>query len=91
MQGITKAPLWSQYPQLPAASFTAIKDSPAMQADIRNADVIVEVNKEKVETVKGYQQQLKSCKVGETVKVKAMRQGTEGYVEVSFDVALKAR
>ena len=27
-------------------------DSPAMQADIRNADVIVEVNKEKVETDK---------------------------------------
>lgn len=66
-------------------------DSPAMQVGIQNGDVITELNGEKIETVKGYQQQLKSCKVGETVKVKAMRQGTEGYVEVSFDVALKAR
>lgn len=66
-------------------------DSPAMQVGIQNGDVITELRGEKIETVKGYQQQLKSCKVGETVKVKAMRQGTEGYVEVSFDVVLKSR
>ncbi|HIX29943.1 MAG TPA: S1C family serine protease [Candidatus Blautia stercoravium] len=66
-------------------------DSPAMQVGIQNGDVIIELNGEKVETVKGYQQQLKSCKSGENVKVKAMRQGTEGYVEVSFNVTLKTR
>ncbi len=66
-------------------------DSPAMQVGIQNGDVIVEVGGEKVETVKGYQQQLKSCKAGSTIEVKAMRQGTEGYVEVSFDVTLKAK
>lgn len=46
---------------------------------------------EKIETVKGYQHQLKFCKAGQTIKVKAMRQGTEGYVEVDFDVTLQAR
>lgn len=66
-------------------------DSPAMQVGIQSGDVITEVNGSKVETVKGYQQQLKSCKNGETIEVKAMRQGTEGYVEVSFDVTLKAK
>lgn len=66
-------------------------DSPAMQVGIQKGDVIVELNGEKVETVKGYQQQLKSCRSGETVKVKAMRQGTQGYVEVSFDVTVKTR
>lgn len=66
-------------------------DSPAMQVGIQNGDVIIELNGEKIETVKGYQQQLKSCKAGETMKVKAMRQGTEGYVEVDFDVTLQAR
>ena len=66
-------------------------DSPAMQVGIQNGDVITEVNGEKVETVKGYQQQLKACKNGDTIKVKAMRQGTEGYVEVSFEVTLKAK
>lgn len=66
-------------------------DSPAMQVGIQSGDVIVELKGEKVETVKGYQQQLKSCKAGETIKVKAMRQGTEGYVEVSFDVTLTAK
>ena len=66
-------------------------NSPAMQVGIQNGDVIIELNGEKIETVKGYQQQLKSCKTGETIKVKAMRQGTEGYVEVDFDVTLQAR
>ena len=66
-------------------------NSPAMQVGIQNGDVIIELNGEKIETVKGYQQQLKSCKSGETIKVKAMRQGTEGYVEVDFEVTLQAR
>ncbi len=66
-------------------------NSPAMQVGIQNGDVIIELNGEKIETVKGYQQQLKSCKAGETIKVKAMRQGTEGYVEVNFDVTLQTR
>ena len=66
-------------------------DSPAMQVGIQNGDVITEIDGETVGTVKGYQQQLKACKAGETIEVKAMRQGTEGYVEVSFDVTLKAR
>lgn len=66
-------------------------DSPAMQVGIQNGDVITQINGENVETVKGYQQQLKACKAGETISVKAMRQGTEGYVEVSFEVTLKAK
>ena len=66
-------------------------DSPAMQVGIQIGDVITEFNGSKGETVKGYQQQLKSCKNGESIEVKAMRQGTEGYVEVSFDVTLKAK
>lgn len=66
-------------------------DSPAMQVGIQNGDVIIEINGEAVDTVKAYQQQLKSCRAGDTIKVKAMRQGTQGYVEVSFDVTLKAK
>lgn len=66
-------------------------ESPAMQVGIQNGDVITEINGEKIETVKGFQQRLKECKAGSTVKVKAMRQGTEGYVDVSFEVLLKTR
>ena len=62
-----------------------------MQVGIQNGDVIIELNGEKIKTVKGYQHQLKFCKAGQTIKVKAMRQGTEGYVEVDFDVTLQAR
>lgn len=65
-------------------------DSPAMQAGIQNADVITEVNGEKIESMKEYQQQLKACNSGDTIKVKAMRQATEGYIEVTFDVTLGA-
>lgn len=65
-------------------------DSPAMQAGIQNADVITEINGETIESVKEYQKQLKACNSGDTIKVKAMRQATEGYVEVTFDVTLGA-
>lgn len=65
-------------------------DSPAMQAGIQNADVITEINGKKIESVKEYQKQLKACNSGDTIKVKAMRQATEGYVEVTFDVTLGA-
>ena len=43
-------------------------DSPAMQAGIQNADVITEVNGEKIESMKEYQQQLKACNSGDTIK-----------------------
>lgn len=66
-------------------------DSPAMQVGIQNGDVIVEINGEKIKSVRNYQQKLKSCRPGETIKVKAMRQGTEAYIEVAFDVTIQAR
>lgn len=66
-------------------------DSPAMQVGIQNGDILVEINGQKVETVKDYQQKLKSYQDGDMIQVKAMRQGTEGYIEVSFDVTLSVR
>ena len=63
-------------------------DSPAMQAGIKNADVIVELNGQNINDLKKYQQELKKCKGGSQIKLKAMRQGTEGYVEVEFEVTV---
>ncbi len=64
-------------------------ESPAMQVGIQNGDVIIELNGERIETVKGYQQQLKACKAGSTVKVKAMRQGTEQVGIQNGDVIIE--
>lgn len=64
------------------------EDSPAMFAGIMEYDVIVQVNGEKVQTLRQYQEQLSKCSPGQTVKVTAMRRGAEGYTEMDFDVAI---
>lgn len=66
------------------------EDSPAMQAGIQKADVITAVKENEVVTVKQYQNELKKCSVGEMIKIKVMRKGAEGYVELEFDVTLTA-
>ena len=64
------------------------EDSPAMFAGIMEYDVIVQVNGEKVQTLRQYQEQLSKCSPGQTVKVTAMRRGAEGYTEMDFDVTI---
>lgn len=66
------------------------EDSPAMQAGIQKADVITAVKGNEVATVKQYQSELKKCGVGEVIKIKVMRKGAEGYVELEYDVTLTA-
>ena len=61
-----------------------------MQAGIQKADVITAVKENEVVTVKQYQNELKKCSVGEMIKIKVMRKGAEGYVELEFDVTLTA-
>ena len=64
------------------------EDSPAMFAGIMEYDVIVQINGEKVQTLRQYQEQLSKCSPGQTVKVTAMRRGAEGYTEMDFDVTI---
>lgn len=61
-------------------------DSPAAQAGMWNADVIVKVGDESVATIAEYHTQLESCKIGEAVQITVMRKGAENYEGIVFDV-----
>lgn len=68
---------------------TAVQpDSPAMLAGIKEYDVITGINEEKIYNFRQYQDSLKDLSPGQSVQVKAMRRGAEGYAEVEFEVSV---
>lgn len=63
-------------------------DSPAMAAGIQSGDIIVEIEGNEITTQKELENTLSSCEPEQLITITAMRPGTEGYVEVKFDVTL---
>lgn len=70
---------------------TVEQDSPAMQVGIQAGDVIIQVEEQNVETLRAYHEVLVQHSAGDTINIKVMRMGTEGYVERDFQVTLGAR
>ena len=66
------------------------EDSPAMEAGLQNGDVIVSVKDTKIENLPQLRKALDKYKKGDRITVTAMRKGSEGYVEIVFDVSLGA-
>ena len=69
----------------------AEEDSPAMLAGLKEYDVIVRVDGRPVENIRQYQRILSSLTPGDSVVFNAMRRGTEGYAEMSFEVTIDSR
>ena len=63
-------------------------DSPAMEAGIQSGDVITEVAKTAVTTLSAYHTVLMKQKTGDSIRVKGMRKGTDGYVDVQYNVTV---
>ncbi len=63
-------------------------DSPAMLSGIKEQDVIVKFNDDKITSLKQYHDSMDQCKPGQKVSVTAMRKGAEGYVEIPFEVTV---
>ena len=63
-------------------------DSPAMLAGIKEYDVIVKINEDKIATFRQYRDSLDELKPGQTATVTAMRKGAAGYAEVEFQIPL---
>lgn len=63
-------------------------DSPAMAAGIQSGDVIVGIGKETIVTLSAYHAQLLKQEVGSSVKLRGMRKGNDGYVDVSYTVTI---
>lgn len=69
---------------------TVKADSPAMLAGIQSGDVIIKADDTDTTTMSKYQDYLESCSQNQVVQITALRKGTEGYVEIVFDVTLGA-
>lgn len=63
-------------------------DSPALQAGIQNADILIKFNGEDVENMTIYRETLSKTQVGDTVTLTVMRKGAEGYVEFEFQAVI---
>lgn len=63
-------------------------DSPAMEAGIQSGDVITEIDGTTVSSLSAYHTALLDEKSGIKVKVKGMRQGADGYVDIEFTVMI---
>ena len=63
-------------------------DSPAMQSGIKEQDVIVKFNDDKITSLKQYHDSMDKCKPGQKVAITAMRRGAEGYGELPFEVTV---
>lgn len=64
------------------------KDSPAMEAGIQSGDVITQIGKTAVTSLKTYHDALYKLEAGFSAKFNGQRYGTEEYVDVDFTVAI---
>lgn len=58
-------------------------DSPALAAGLQNGDVIISMNGQEMLTVDQYEQYVRRLEVGSIVKIVIMRQGNDGYTEIT--------
>lgn len=58
-------------------------DSPALAAGLQNGDVIVSLDDDKIITVEQYQQYIRELPAGTTLRIGIMRQGNDGYTELT--------
>lgn len=65
-----------------------LMDSPALQAGIQNADILIKFNGENVDNMTIYHETLSKTQVGDTVTLTVMRKGAEGYVEFEFQTVI---
>ena len=66
-------------------------DSPAMAAGIQSGDVITQVDGSKVTTLSGYSSALMQLAEGDEIRIRGQRQGTGGYVDITFRVTVGSK
>lgn len=64
-------------------------DSPAMSAGIQSGDIICEINGEKVTNLVTYQKAALETRMGQQIRIKGMRLGADGYVDVNYTLTVE--
>ena len=70
---------------------TVEPDSPAMAAGIQSGDIITEAAGKKISSLAVYQSVMHDQKSGSKIRLKGQRQGSGGYVDISFDVTVGSK
>ena len=70
---------------------TVEPDSPAMAAGIQSGDIITEAAGKKISSLAVYQSVMRDQKNGSKIRLKGQRQGSGGYVDISFDVTVGSK
>ena len=70
---------------------TVEPDSPAMAAGIQSGDIITEAAGKKISSLAVYQSVMRDQKSGSKIRLKGQRQGSGGYVDISFDVTVGSK
>ena len=70
---------------------TVETDSPAMAAGIQSGDIITEAAGKKITSLSAYQSVLRDQKSGSKIRLRGQRQGSGGYVDISFDVTVGSK
>lgn len=65
--------------------------SPAMAAGLQNGDILTGMGATKVTTLTAYRDCLLKLNPGEKIRLKGLRQGAEGYVDIEFEVTVGKR
>ena len=78
---------------LPAGIYVmnAVPDKPAYNAGIQNGDILTEIDKTPVRSMKEYQAAVEKMTCGQTVHVTVARNGRDTYTELEFDVTVGSR
>lgn len=68
-----------------------LEDSPAYLTGIMNGDIVISVNGKKTTTMSSYMKALQQCQENQTIQIKVMRKGKEGFKQVTYNVKVGAR
>ena len=66
-------------------------DSPAYYAGLQAGDIISAINGQSILTIQQFSEKLYQCADGDALYVTAMRQGKDGYSDVSFSVSVQLK
>ena len=93
IQGVTVTEELTASQGIPAGVYVqeVSADSPAMAAGIQSGDVITEVDGTSVTTLSGYNNALMQQETGNEIRVRGQRQGTGGYVDITFRVTVGSK
>ncbi len=69
----------------------AVVGSPVYQAGVQSGDVLVDFGGVEVRNMRVFRNLLENHHSGDTVHIKVMRMGREGYIEIEFDVTISAQ